>query len=93
MELKYIKTFEEILTEGRKSRINQKGYLFYVIQIDTEKIAEGFEYKEDAQERIKELLDESDKLLKGKLKIYTKRALITKGIDPDVDSNWKDPSW
>jgi len=81
------------LNEARSKKINQKEYLFYVFNIETSKIAEGFEYQDDAKDRIKELLDESDNILKGKLKVYTMRALISKKIDPNEDSNWADPKW
>lgn len=85
--MKYIKTFEELFEAKRK--INQKNYEFYIVYIETNKIVEGFEYKEDASERTKEYIEESDKDLKGKLKIYSKKTLISKGIDPNDNENWK----
>lgn len=92
--MKHIKTFKQI-SEAKRPLYNLKknNYGFYILHTETKKIAEGFQYKEDAQDRIKELLDESDNFLKGKLKVYTKIGLKKFNIDPNDDSNWADPKW
>lgn len=92
--MKYIKTFNELL-EAKRPLYNLKKnkYEYYVIHIDTKKIAEGFEYNDDAKDRIKELVDESGGELKGKLRVYTKIGLKKLDINPDIDSNWADPKY
>ena len=92
--MKYIKTFGELL-EAKRPLYNLKKnkYSFFLVHTVTKKIAEGFEYKDDAIDRIKELLDESDNALKGKLKVYTKIGLKKLDIDPNDDSNWADPKY
>ena len=89
--MKHIKKFS--LNEKRPYKINQKDYKYYVFNTETNKIAEGFEYQEDAIDRIKELIEESGKLLKGKLRSCTRKALMIKDIDPDINENWADPNW
>ena len=89
--MKHIKLLE--LDEKRPYKINQKDYKYYVFNTETNKIAEGFEYQEDAIDRIKELIKESDNLLKGKLRSYARKGLTNRGIDPDLNENWADPNW
>lgn len=83
--MKYFKLFDEI--NEAKSKNNQKDYKFYILHIDKNKIHEGFEFKEDAKDRKKEIIEENENL-KGKLKVYSLKALKTKDIDPDLDVNW-----
>ena len=89
--MKYINKI--LLVEKRPYKINQKEYKYYVFNILTNKIAEGFEYQEDSKDRIKEHLEESDNILKNKLRSYTRKALLIKGIDPDINENWADSNW
>lgn len=70
----------------KKGANNQKGYKFYALNVDSNKIVAGNEYKSDAQDVANEFLE--DEKNKGKYKVYTKSFLTSKGIDADSDSNW-----
>jgi hypothetical protein len=67
----------------RQNKINQKDYKYYVVL--NNKIIAGNEYKEDAKEFIEG--NAPDKYMK-QCKVHSKRALLTMGIDPDVNDNW-----
>jgi len=75
-------TLLDFLTEAKEKKINQKDYAFYVFNIKINKINSGWEFKEDANEAIEEL-EGSD------FKVYTKKYLLSKGINPDDNINWK----
>ena len=89
MKMKNIKLFCDFINES-KSRINQKDYLFYVINLDNNKIWAGNEYEEDAYDMLDNYNENYDK---AKLKVYTKRyilsnSLVDGGINPDDNNNW-----
>jgi hypothetical protein len=65
-------------------KINQKGYTHYLYSSN---IHEGFYFKSDALERLKELLVESPEY-KGLIKVYSKIFLLSKKVNPDINSNW-----
>jgi hypothetical protein len=71
------------VSEGRRGKINQKDYKFYVVNPKTMKIHGGYEYREDA----KDLADEHAEM-GHKMKVLTKRALVSKGSDPDNNDSW-----
>lgn len=86
---------EDNLEEGRPFKINQKEYTTYVVQFINEvgKIAEGFEYPEDAKERAKEMLREQGIKKDPSIKILTRIGLKKYGLDANDNSNWADPQW
>lgn len=63
--------------------IDQRDYKFYVVVGN--KIESGWEYREDAQDQIKENLPPVG------AKILTRKTLVSRGIDPNDDANWGDP--
>ena len=71
---------------GGLSGYNQKGYAFYVLTgagLD-ETIDSGWEYKEDALDRKKEI---PPAIL---ARVVTKRYAAQAGLDPNDDTNWND---
>ena len=62
-------------------KYNQKAYQFYIFSIKNHKIIEGFEYKEDAKERCKEISRQDSKVYTG---AYLKRT----GFNPENNKNW-----
>ena len=68
------------LQEARK--INQRGYKFWVVYKD--KIVSGWEYKEGAQDHVKEIKDEQEL----STKVYQRVGLKKLGLDPDNNDSW-----
>lgn len=65
-------------------QINQKDYLFYIFSIDQNKILSGWEYREDALDRAKEMRENG-----WKVKIFSKSYLINNlKLNPDDNSSW-----
>jgi DNA repair protein RadC len=60
---------------------DRKAYTHYIINPFTRKIIEGFEYKEDANDRLKEYENIG-------LKVYTKTYLKRMKVDPTFNKNW-----
>lgn len=67
---------------------NQKDYSFYVVNQISSKICDGYEYKEDAQDRRKEIVCDQKELAEF-LKVYSKRYLKSIGLEPDHNENWQ----
>jgi len=77
-----------------KEAINQPDYQFYVCEIlnGTAKINEGFVDKEDASYRLQEQKAEGH--TEGlTFKVLSGKFLKSKGIDPNNDRNWGNPSY
>ena len=73
---------------------NQPEYGFYLVQCErkdkTCKILEGFEYKQDAIDRGKEIMDEFDnKTLK--FKVLTRKGLLKYSLSVYKNSDWANP--
>jgi DNA repair protein RadC len=60
---------------------DRKAYQFYIFNLKNRKIIEGFEYREDANERKKEYT-QSD------LKVYTRTYLERIKVDPSFNKSW-----
>lgn len=84
--MKYILTFDKFF-EGRKTKHNRKEYEFYVFNTEKSKIVGAYEYKEDANDRRKEILEDNEDM-ENVLKVYSKKTLLSKKIDPNENNNW-----
>lgn len=82
------------LKEAPKYNAKKNDYHFYLCEIINGKIVinEGFTYKEDAIARKKEQEEEGHT---GGLtfKVFSEKFLKSKGVDPNNDSNWHNPSY
>lgn len=75
----WISVFKENITEA----INQPDYNFYVYSVKQNKLLSGFEYQDDAQDMTNKMPSEL-----GELKVYSKRKLMSLGLDPNQDESW-----
>ena len=80
-----IKIAKELLRIAKSlvAKWNDDGYRFYVVLDGESKIESGWEYREDAKDRLDEMMEDG---VKGK--IFARRALLAMGMNPDDDSNW-----
>ncbi len=62
-------------------KYDQKSYRFYVYNPRTGKIVSGWEYREDAEDFIRESSN-------SKLKVYTRRYVERLGSDPSRNNSW-----
>ena len=77
-------SFKKYLKEAFKDeKINQPDYKFYLFDPEKNTIHSGWEYREDAKDAQDEAA-ESDRILK----IFSKRFLLQKGINPDNNKSW-----
>lgn len=81
-ESKEVKT-KKVLNES--SNNNDPEYKYYGVSVKLKKLFSGFEYQSDAQDFVNEQNEYGDM---GPFKVYSKRFLISKGINPDDDENW-----
>jgi hypothetical protein len=67
-------------------------YQFYTCQILLGRLTinEGFTYLNDARERNKEVHTEAGKEAGLNLKVYSFKYLVSIGITPNDNKNWKD---
>lgn len=81
MRKKMVIEEQEKKKSPKKPKYNNSDYKYYVLDTKKNKIESGWEYKEDAQDRI-----DTDEL--KNVKVYSKTFLKSKGINPDEDKNW-----
>lgn len=79
------KKMDEIIKDKMEEKINQPDYEYYVFDPGQDKIISGFAYQQDAIDQGKAYKEENG--FTG-LKIYSKRFLISKSKDPNINSNW-----
>ena len=74
---------------GRPSKIDQRDYTHYVVDVRSDRINTGWSYPEDAKEAKKDL-ERDFSSLRGALKVLTRKGLIRKGIDPKSNASWRE---
>lgn len=67
-----------------EEKINQSDYKYYIFNTKNKEILEGFEFKEDASDRLDELkfYGNTDYVLENK------RSLLANGLDPNNNKSW-----
>lgn len=70
--------------EIMEEKINQSDYKYYIVNTKTRKIQSGWEYKEDADDNLKELIEFGQK----DMSVHSKKSIKSLDIDPDDNSNW-----
>jgi len=76
-------SFEKSIFEEQSFHYNQPDYEFYCVL--SGKIVAGNEYKEDA-------IDFKNEFIHKPIKVYSKKFLLSKGIDPNDDKFWGEQS-
>lgn len=75
---------EPIIEEKVEEKINQSDYKYYLVNLETKKIQTGWEYKEDAEDALKEAVSFGQK----DVVVNTKKSLINQGLNPDENESW-----
>ena len=65
----------DLINKNNKQALSNKGYKYYVINIDNSQILSGWEYKDDAIDDLKQ--NQLQLFLHSNIKVYTKRAVKT----------------
>jgi hypothetical protein len=75
---------------------NDPEYTCYIIQNrqdGTIKIVDGYEYPEDAKERVKEMASEQEVKKDPTLRIFTTKGCKKLNLDPNNNSDWANYEW
>lgn len=72
-----------VFMKKRGGYYNQPTYKYYVVNRINRKIESGWDFREDAVDRQKEL-----RTAHGIFRVFAKRTVLMFGIDPNDDNNW-----